>query len=331
MLNIALVGTGAFAREHAQALQQLPEVTIRYVVGSDPAHTASFAATIPHAQPSTNLDRVLADPELVAVDICNRTAQHAPATLAALRAGKHVHVDKPAALSVADFDAMTAAAERAGVSLMVGQTVRFQPIIAQLQARSRELGAPRLLHVSWYTGHVWPGGWRSWQLDPAQSGGHPVHNGTHIMDLAVWLLGAEPVEVLTRGFNTFAARMPQPDSFTSVVRFDNGALATLELCYALRERGDALRRVVLVGERGTLKHSTEDDPGLSAPGVKVPPASILGALDRQLAHWIAVVTGAESLLVQPQQVRAALRGALAAQQSLVTGAPVRLEPNGVTA
>ncbi|MGH2311153.1 Gfo/Idh/MocA family protein, partial [Enterococcus faecalis] len=89
-------------------------------------------------------------------------------TLRAGRAGKHVHVEKPVALSLADFDAMVAATR--STSLMVGQTVRFQPAVATL-ARSLhagEVGRPRLVHVSWYTGYVWPGGWRGWQLDPAR-------------------------------------------------------------------------------------------------------------------------------------------------------------------
>lgn len=332
MFNVALVGTGAFAHEHLGALEQIPGVTVAYVVGSDRRRTQALADRIPGAVATTRLDDVLSDPTVHAVDICNRTPQHAPMAIAAALAGKHVHVDKPAALSVADFDEMVAAAHSGGVSLMVGQTVRFQPIIAKMRSAidRGDIGSPRLLHVSWYTGHVWPGGWRGWQHDLEKSGGHPVHNGTHILDLAVWLLGSEPVEVMTRGFSTFAAEMPMPDSFSTIVRFADGSLATLELCYALRQSGDSLRRIVVAGESGTLKHSTEDDPGLSAPSLKVAPASVLGGLNAQLNHWVRAVQGREPFVVQNHQVRAALAAAIAAQESLVTGKPVRIDKEGRT-
>lgn len=323
MVGVALVGTGAFAAEHVAALGSVPGAEIKYVVGSDEARTAAFARKVPGAIASTDLAAVLADPAVDAVDIVNRTAGHAPAAIASARAGKHVHVDKPAALNLADFDEMVAAADASGVSLMVGQTVRFQPIISKLQ-RSLErgdIGKARLLHTTWYTGHAWPHGWRAWQYDVDQSGGHPVHNGTHILDLAVWLIGSHPVEVFARGLNTWAADMPIPDSFSMVVKFADGSLATLELCYALQQRGEFVRRVVLVGDEGTLRHDTGDDPGLFSSATKAPPASLLGAMDEQMRHWISVVRGEEELIVKPTQARAALATALAAQRSLVSGRP----------
>ena len=138
-----------------------------------------------------------AAPEIDAVDICTASDSHAALTIAAARAGKHVHVEKPAALALADFDAMAAAIDAAGVSLLVGQTARFQPVNREFAAGIAEglIGRPRMVHILWYTGHVWPDGWRGWQLDPARSGGHPVHNGVHAIDLAIWLLGAVPTRV----------------------------------------------------------------------------------------------------------------------------------------
>ena len=326
MLNVALVGTGSFAEEHLRAFSSVPEARVKYVVGSDWERTQRVADLIPGAVASTDLARVLSAPDVDAVDICNKTAQHAPAAIAAARAGKHVHVDKPAALSVEDLEEMIQSAEAAGVTLMVGQTVRFQPIIQRVrQAVDRgAVGTPRLLHVSWYTGHVWPGGWRGWQLDVRQSGGNPVHNGTHLLDLAVWLLGSQPVEVFTRSFPTFAAGMPMHDSFSMIVRFANGSLATLELCYALRQRGDTIRRIVLAGDSGTVKHNTDDDPGLVSPSFRAPPPSTIDALTNQLRHWVRAIAGDESFVVKHSEMRATLATAIAAQQTLVSQQPVKV-------
>ena len=321
--DVTVVGTGACAVEHLRALQQVPRLRVRWVAGRDLARAEELARLV-GARATTDIHAAVTDPHVQAVDVVNATPGHAPWTIVAGHAGKHVHVETPAALSLAQLDAMTAATRH--TSLLVGQTVRFQPAVARLAraAQSGEVGTPRLLHISWYTGHAWPGGWRSWQLDPTLSGGHPVHNGTHILDAATWLLGSAPAEVFARGVRTFSPDMESPDSFQVQLRTADGGLATLELCYALRQRGDMLRRVVLVGTGGTLRHSTEDEPGLTSDAARPAPISLEGALRDQLEHWADVVTGAARPLVRPDQVRGALAGALAAQRSLVTGRRVHV-------
>ncbi|WP_264030956.1 Gfo/Idh/MocA family protein [Cellulosimicrobium sp. SH8] len=320
-VGIAVVGIGAFAREHLVALAALPGADVRWVVGHDLARTRALAALVPGARATTSLDEALADDAVHAVDVVTATPAHARDTIAAGEAGRHVQVEKPAALSLAQLDTMVAATEGRGTTLVVGQTVRFQPAVAALAAAARrgEIGTPRLAHVSWYTGHAWPGGWRGWQLDPELSGGHPVHNGTHILDVATWLLDDEPVEVFARGFRTFSPEMESPDSFHVQLRTASGALATLELCYALRRRGELVRRVVLVGTEGTLAHSTTEEDGLHSDATTAPPVSVEGALGIQLAHWLDVVRGDAAPVVTTPQVRAALATALAAQRSLVSG------------
>lgn len=316
MTSVALVGTGSFARAHLDALRAVPGAEIRYVVGSDAQRTAEVAR-LAGATPLTDLGVALEDPTLDAVDVCNRTPRHAPDSLRALRAGKHVHVDKPAALSVADFDEMVDAAEESKVTLAVGQTVRFQSTVAATHEAivAGQIGQPRLLHISWYTGHVWPAAWRGWQLDRSASGGHPVHNGVHIIDAATWLLGSPIIEVMAREFRTSSPELPIPDSFTITARAANGALATLELCYGLRTPGRSIRRLMIAGHEGTLLHDSEHDPGLESAAHLPGPASVEGALDAQMAEWIASVRGA-SFRVKNGEVRSTLAAALATQQSL---------------
>ncbi|MFD2024886.1 Gfo/Idh/MocA family protein [Promicromonospora aerolata] len=320
-VGLAVVGTGAFAREHLTTLAELPDASVRWVVGHDRHRAAALAALVPGARATTDLDDALSDDDVSAVDVVTATPAHARDTVAAGRAGKHVQVEKPAALTLDQLDAMVAATEGSGTSLVVGQTVRFQPAVAALAraARNGDIGTPLLTHISWYTGHAWPGGWRGWQLDPELSGGHPVHNGTHIVDAAVWLLDDEPVEVFTRGLRTFSPDMESPDSFHVQLRTASGALATLELCYALRRRGELFRRIVLVGTDGTLAHTTAEEDGLHSDAATVAPASVDGALHAQLAHWLDVVRGDAPQVVTTPQVRTALATALAAQRSLVSG------------
>lgn len=321
--GVAVLGSGSIAREHIAALTRTG-TRVTHVLASDPARAAALAALAPGARPSTELDRILADPATDGVYVCGRTGDHIPRALAAVAAGKHVIIEKPPARQLGDFDSLVRAARGAGVRLMVGQTVRFQPAIASLAQKvsAGAIGEPRVLHLNWYVGHVWPGAWNSWQLDPRRSGGHLVHNGMHPLDLAVWLLGARPVRVFTRGWCTHAPDMPTPDSFHVVVRFDTGALALIEVSYGLRTPGDVLRRTVLYGTSGTLRHHTADDARFG--GAPVAAASVADAIGRQARHAADVVAGLAEPLVTLDQSRAALAAALAAQRSLETGRPVDL-------
>lgn len=325
-LAVALIGAGGIAQDHVAAYARIPDMRVSHIVDTDAARARSLAAHAGNTAWSTDPQAVFTAPDVDVVDICTPSETHAALAIAAAEHGKAIHVEKPAALSLADFDAMVAATERHGVSLMVGQTARFQPVNTDIASAiaAGTIGRLRVLHLTWYAGHVWAGGWRAWQLDPMRSGGHPLHNGIHALDLAIWLFGRTPTRVFTRGFRTFAPTTGIPDSFHMTVRFDDGSFALLEIAYALRQRGDALRRILAIGEAGSLSHSTEDDPQLYSDGVHLPSPAIEDAMYHQLRHWVATVRGEESSIVKNAQVRHALAAALAAQESLETGRAVTI-------
>jgi predicted dehydrogenase len=330
-MSIAIIGSGNIARDHIQAIQQLDRQEIAYVYGSNLDRAQSLAALAPGAVPTTDIGRILKDPAVTAVNVCNATPDHARFTVAAGQAGKHVHVEKPAALSLEDLDSMIEHTEGRGLTLTVGQTVRFQPSITTLAhaIQAGEIGEARLAHVSWYTGYVWPGGWRGWQLDATKSGGHPVHNGSHCIDLAVWLFQQRPVRVFARSFPSYASGMPVHDSFHLTVKFEDGALALLEISYSLRKHADVLRRVVVAGVDGTLSHTTDDDPGLTSDGARPAPSSVEGAMVHQMSHWLDVLEGTAQPIVRTAEVRASLATGLAAQESLTTGRAVDISLDNV--
>ncbi len=331
--RIGIIGAGAIARDHVQALNAIPGVHIAHVVDRHPERAEALARLAGDATWSTDPDTLFTDPAIDAVDICTSPDSHAQFTIAAAGHGKAIHLEKPVALSLAEVDRMLEAVARHGVSFFVGQTTRFQPVHLELAAaiEAGAIGRVRAIHGSWYAGHIWPGGWRAWQLDAARCGGHLVHNGIHAIDLAVWLLGGTPVRVFARGFKTFAPEVPTPDSFHVTLRFADGAMALLEWSYALRRRGDHLRRIVAIGEEGTLHHTTEGETELHSDAARPPAVATLGAFDHQMRHWVDVLHDRAEPVVTPQQVRAAFAAALAAQESYATGRAVEIAPAEVTA
>jgi predicted dehydrogenase len=323
--RIGIIGAGAIARDHVQAFAAIPGIEVAHVVDRHPERAEALARLAGEATWGTDVNALLADASIDAVDVCTSPDSHAAITIAAANAGKAIHLEKPVALRVAEVDPILDAVSRAGVPFMVGQTTRFQPVHLELAEAiaSGVVGAPRALHASFYAGHLWPGGWRAWQLDIERCGGHIVHNGIHAIDLAVWLMGATPTRVFARGIKTFTPGMPTPDSFHVTLRFDNGAMALLEWSYALHQRGDLLRRIAVFGEEGTLHHSTQGEIDVRSDAARPVAIATLGAFDRQLRHFVEVLDGAESI-VTPEQVRAAFIAAHAAQESYATGRAIDL-------
>jgi predicted dehydrogenase len=272
---------------------------------------------------------LLADPRVVAVDVCTPTDDHAASVIAAARAGKHVHVEKPIALTLEDADSVIDACREAGVMLMVGQTARYHAVARGLRAAvdSGDLGRPFHLELSWDHGTFWPGGWRGWQVDRAQSGGHLVHNGVHAFDLACWLLAASPVRVYAQARAVAHPGLSAHDYWQAHVTFENGQTALCEVGYVLRPTGAAHRIASLYGTRGSAFHTTMEDGVLYADG-SAQPVGLSGvpAMRAQIAEWVAClrkdrgeppVTGSDG--------RLALAVGLAAERSVELQRPVQVE------
>ncbi len=323
--RIGIMGAGAIARDHVQAFAGIPGVEVAHVVDRHPERAEALARVAGDATSGTDFEAMLADDSIDAVDICTSPDSHAALTIAAADAGKAIHLEKPVALHLREVDSMLDAVERAGVPFMVGQTTRFQPVHLELAdaIASGTVGAPKAFHATFYAGHLWPGGWRAWQLDAARCGGHIVHNGIHAIDLATWLMGSTPVRVFARAITTFAPGMQTPDTFHVTLRFDNGAIALLEWSYALHKRGDFLRRVAVFGEKGTLHHSTQGEIDLHSDATNPVSIATLGAFNNQMRHFVDVLNGADPI-VTPAEVWASFAAAHAAQESYATGRAIDL-------
>lgn len=125
-LRLAVVGCGWAGQRHAAAYPAAGAVVV-WAIDADPARAAAVAAAHPGARTATSYHAALDDPAVEAVDICLPHHLHAEAAVAAVAAGKHVLVEKPPAATLEQADRMIAAAEAAGVRLMVAESVRFHP------------------------------------------------------------------------------------------------------------------------------------------------------------------------------------------------------------
>jgi predicted dehydrogenase len=124
MVTVSILGAGFMGGAHAANYRALGDsVRVKTVCGRSADRTAKVAESV-GAEHSTDLAATIADPEIDAIDICLPTPLHRTVAVQALDAGKHVFLEKPIALTMADADAIVEAAARSGRILMVGDFVR---------------------------------------------------------------------------------------------------------------------------------------------------------------------------------------------------------------
>jgi predicted dehydrogenase len=195
-VRIGLVGAGWVMDFHARAALEHPGAELVAAANWREPSLRRLAGR--HGIPRVTIDwrDLAADPHLDAVVVATPNALHAPQAIAFLEAGKHVLVEKPMAPTVAEADAMVAAARGSGAFLMVAHCWRFHPDVRALRARveAGELG--QIVKTRGYGVHArWgPSGWFT---DPAPAGGGALLDmGVHAIDTTRYLLGdPEPVRV----------------------------------------------------------------------------------------------------------------------------------------
>jgi predicted dehydrogenase len=200
-------------------------------------------------------EEAIADPEVDAVDICLPTQRHAPATLAALQAGKHVLVEKPMALDGESADRMVGEAQRRGRVLMVAQVVRFVPAYRSLieMLKCGRLGAVR---SAVFRRRCAAPAWGQWSSEAEQSGGGVFDLLIHDVDLCLHLFGV-PEAVSAVGYEDMAGGI---DSI--LARFHYPGIWFVTITGGWHHRGGYpfSMEFTVVADGGTMEYSSAGRP-----------------------------------------------------------------------
>lgn len=213
VIGVGIIGTGFMGRRHLAAYESAvaDSLPVRVVALCD-RKPADLSAALPAgnlATPGANSgapdarayrepDDLLADPAVALVSICTHTDTHVELALRALRAGKHVLVEKPLALRAADIEPLAAAARGAATLCMPAMCMRFWPAWEWLHARIRagDFGAPR---SAVFQRLASPPAWSpEFYRDTSRSGGALVDLHIHDADFIRWCFG-EPAAVRSSG------------------------------------------------------------------------------------------------------------------------------------
>ena len=295
-LGVGLVGYAFMGATHSHAWRTAPRFfdlplnpRLRVLCGRDPVGVARAAERLGWESVETDWTRLLDRSDIDLVDVCTPGDTHAEIAVAALEAGKHVLCEKPLANTVAEAQAMAAAAERAavhGVRAMVGFTYRRVPAVALAKRLVQQGRIGDIRHVRAQYLQDWlsdPMTAMSWRLDKEKAGSGALGDiGAHIVDLTQYITG-DRIASVNGLLETFVRERPLPesasgaplggdtvngtgtatgqvtvdDTATFLARFDGGAVGAFEATRFATGRKNAIR-LEINGSKGSLAFDFED-------------------------------------------------------------------------
>jgi len=276
-INVALIGYAFMGRAHSNAYRQVtpflkPRLRPRMKVlcGRTRPNVEAAATELGWEEVSTSWEEVIARKDIHLVDISTPGDSHAEIAIAAAQAGKAILCEKPLANSLADAERMLAAVEKAGVTHMICHNYRRAPavMLARDLISRGELGAIRHYRGTylqdWITDPKFP---LVWRLDRTKAGSGALGDiAAHSIDLARFLVG-EIAEVAGH-LETFIKERPLPgdpdrtgrvtvdDAATALVRFENGAIGTIEATRMAPGRKN-YNRFEINGSKGSVAFDLE--------------------------------------------------------------------------
>lgn len=253
-IGAAVVGLG-IGRTHAEAYHTLEETDLVAVCDIQDSRIAPVAEQY-RCRAYLSVDDLLADPDVELISITTPHPSHADLSVRAMSAGKHVVVEKPMAVTLAEADHMIAVSRDTGRMLAPIFQFRFLPPVMNIRRAIDEgkIGTPILgqCHVQTYRGKsyydqdAWRGHWDT------EGGGVLINQAIHGLDMFVWLMG-QPEEVIGRWANLTHPYIEVEDNAAVLIRFRGGALGVITATTSIRW---GQMRVTIHGSKG---HSVGGD------------------------------------------------------------------------
>ena len=226
-IEFALAGAGNLAKwEHLPNIKRMADVNLRAVYSAGGVRGKSYALRFGAAYACSEYEEVLKDAQVDAVLIASRNQHHGAQSLEALRAGKHVFVEKPMAITAAECRELCTAVEESGRLLTVGFNRRFAPYYRELKKVLAQRTAPAVVQCRINSPGI-SGSY--WMADP-KIGGAILGEACHFVDLMYWMLESEPVSVSAYSLPTGKADPIGENNLVAAFRFEDGSIGNLTYC-----------------------------------------------------------------------------------------------------
>ncbi|UOQ85812.1 Gfo/Idh/MocA family protein [Gracilibacillus salinarum] len=266
--NFAILGCGIIAEIHAKGIAETEEASLVAVYDINQEISDAFGNK--HGAVSCeSLEQMLAIDTIDVVCICTPSGIHAEQTIQVAKAKKHILVEKPMAITLADISAMIKACEENQVLLSTVFPRRMSPQanFARQLIQEGRLGKLSLCsaYVKLYRDQAYydSAGWRgTWEVD---GGGAMMNQGIHTVDMLQWLAG--PVASLYGRTKAVLRDIEVEDTALSLLQFENGAMGVLEITTTAYDGKG--QRLAIHGEKGTLEIEEDTITKLEIDGEEV--------------------------------------------------------------
>lgn len=329
-IRVAVVGPGRISRAHLSAIRNNADVAeLACIVGLPQEHerTVALASEFDAQGASDDLAQTLADPGIDAVVLTVPNHLHRDVAVQAMRAGKHVLVEKPLANSVEEADAMIAEASERGRVLMVAQCRRFFAGAAQAREQVRELGRP--LDITHVLGVYVDDAKVDWWRSASKTGGLALGlNGPHVVDSILWLMGELPVRVYAQTSRLKPEKWEGEDQATVVLTFADGSVATGHLSLNMRPQ---VNERWIVGPKGCMQLT--NDRTLTLDGQTLVSAELKDyidgdeSFDAQFREFVSAIREGRTPQSSAAEVRPVVVVLAAALESAARNMPIDLAPS----
>ncbi len=341
-LGFGFIGAGAIAHFHARAVAAATGGRLIGVVSRRRATADAFAQEhgIPFA--GDDLRLLLQQPGLDAVCITTPSALHLAPALAAIRAGKHLMIEKPLDATVEGTDIILRAAESAGVRVGSIFQARFGDAARSLKAAADAGRFGRMVlascYVKWNRGADYYSGWKGKISE--DGGGALINQAIHGVDLLQWFAGM-PVEVFAWTTQR-VHKIESEDTCVAALRFGSGAFGTIEASTALWPGFS--RRIEICGENGSAVMEDDDitrwefrvaapadeqirttrESGSMGSGAAAPMAIKFEGHLRQIQDFIDGIREQRPFFIEGREARKAVQLVRAIYDSAASGKPVQI-------
>ncbi len=342
-IRFGLVGTGAIAPFHARAIQSVAGAELVGVTSRTLDNARKFAEEhrIPFVAPT--VEELVQRSDIDAIAITTPSALHRDPALAAIRAGKHLMIEKPIDATVEGTDEILAAAQKAGVLIASIFQARFGDGARALKQAIESGRFGRLVlcsaYVKWHRAPSYYVGWKGkLALD---GGGAVINQAIHAVDLLQWFAGM-PAEVFAWTTRAVHTSIESEDTSVAALRFPNGAFGTIEASTAIWPGWS--RRLEICGELGSAAMEDDDisrwefrderqedaairatrESGAMGSGASAPMAIRFEGHLRQFEDFVAAIRENRAPVIDGYEARKAVALVRAIYESAEQGVPIRL-------
>lgn len=251
-VRFALIGFGAWGSHHARAIVESPRAELVAIAARSEQSQAAARKAHPGVRVVGDYRELLGDPAIEVIDAVLPSHLHHPIGLDVLRAGKHLLMEKPMALSESECGDLLREAKTRGLKLAVGHEFR----LSSLWGKAKEMidagaiGAPQYLLIE-----LWRRPYRlgadGWRYDIARVGNWILEEPIHFFDLARWYFSGvgDPVSVYARANSRQTDHPELQDNFSAIVSFPGGAYAVISQTLSAFEHHQVVK---ITGTRGSL-------------------------------------------------------------------------------